>query len=55
MAPALVIYELGGLGNAVIGGDADEGLAFPEEQVAEAPAIAKSFADMFDTPAAYDE
>ncbi len=55
VAPALVIYELGGLGNAAAIDDDDEQPAFPEDRVAEAPAIANSFAAMFDTPAAYDE
>lgn len=54
VAPALVLYELGGMGNRPQKSDSDPAAADAEPRVIEAPAAAEAFANMFSARGAAD-
>lgn len=55
VAPALVLYELGGMGNRSQKSDSDPAAADVEPRVIEAPAAAEAFANMFSAHGTTDE
>lgn len=55
VAPALVLYELGGMGNRPRKSDSDSAVADAEPRVIEAPAAAEAFANMFSAHGTADE